>query len=241
MLDIHIIAETDDYLVLDKPAGVLAHPTARREAGTLAQWIKEQYPGVAKVGEDEKRPGIVHRLDRDASGVMVVAKTPAMFNYFKAQFQRREVVKEYLVLVHGKIKTDHGMIDFAIERGVSGRMAARPKIDLTKVKNVGKEQSGREARTEFLVEKRFARFTLLRVQIHTGRTHQIRVHLLAYDHPVVGDNLYFNRKLNRKKDKELGRLFLHAEKLCFKDLKEEKVCYEAALPKELEEFLKSVR
>ena len=127
MLDIHIIAETDDYLVLDKPAGVLAHPTARREAGTLAQWIKEQYPGVAKVGEDEKRPGIVHRLDRDASGVMVVAKTPAMFNYFKAQFQRREVVKEYLVLVHGKIKTDHGMILVVGGKDRDGPEASNPR------------------------------------------------------------------------------------------------------------------
>jgi len=240
-MDVRIIADADDYFVLDKPAGVLAHPTARGEAGTLAQWIKERYPGVAKVGEDEMRPGMMHRLDKEASGVMVIAKTPAMFDHLKAQFQRREVVKEYLVLVHGKLPADHGMIDFAIDRGAKGRMAARPKIDLTRVKNVGKEQPGREARTEFTVEKRFARFTLLRVQTHTGRTHQIRVHMLAYGHPVVGDDLYFNRKLNRKKDQELGRLFLHAEKICFKDLAVERVCYEAPLPVGLAEFLQTIK
>ena len=116
-------------------------------------------------------------------------------------------------------------------------MASRPKIDMTQLKNVAKKLTGKEAVTEFWVEKRFTRFSLLRVKIYTGRTHQIRVHMLAYNHPVVGDNLYYNIKLNRKKDEELGRLFLHARKLCFTDLKDKRVCFESELPKELKDFL----
>ena len=197
----------------------------------------KNYPKLKGVGEYENRPGIVHRLDREASGVMVIAKNQKMFDHLKNQFKKRETEKEYSVLVHGKIENDHGEIDFDIDRSKDGRMASRPKTNRLSLRTIMKIQFGKDALTEFWIERRFARYTLLKVQIHTGRTHQIRVHMLAFNHPVVGDTLYFNKKLNMTRDKELGRLFLHASHLCFRDLKDKKVCFELKLPSELDKFL----
>ncbi len=238
---ISIIADNADYLVVNKPAGLLVHPTLKGETETLTGWLVETYPEIKTVGDDLSRPGLVHRLDREASGVMVVAKTQEMFLHLKKQFQERTMEKEYKVLVHGKVAKDEGVIDFAIDRGEDGRMASRPKIDPLRLASVKHEQGGRDALTEFSVEKRFTRFTLLRVHIHTGRTHQIRVHMLAYNNPVVGDTVYMNKKLNLKRDIELGRLFLHATRLCFDDLAGARVCYGAKLPMKLEEFLKKLK
>ncbi|MEK7623973.1 MAG: RNA pseudouridine synthase [Patescibacteria group bacterium] len=238
---IQVIADADGYLVVNKPAGLLMHETTAHERDTLAHWLLEKYPEIRGVGEAPERPGIVHRLDKEASGLLVVAKTQAMFEHLKAQFQARTMEKEYLVLVHGIMPIEHGMIDFDIDRGSLGRMVSRPKIDPTSLTGVAKKQPGREAITEFFLEKQYTRFALLRVKIHTGRTHQIRVHMLAYNHPVVGDRLYFNKKLNRKRDLELGRLFLHATRLCFDDLEQKKVCCEAPLPEELKNFLEPLK
>lgn len=116
-------------------------------------------------------------------------------------------------------------------------MVARPKADLTTVRGVKHEQEGKDARTEFSVLKRFSRYTLLSVKIHTGRMHQIRVHMQAYGYPVVGDPLYFNKKLNRTLDKKLDRLFLHAARLCVADLQKERRCFEDGLPGELQNVL----
>ncbi len=232
---------------------MLVHPTQANEKGTLADWLVKKYPEIKNVGDSHSpctpslaegenlRPGIVHRLDKDASGLLVVARNQQMFEHLKRQFQDRAVEKQYLVLVYGKIPSNEGIIDFEIDRGQEGKMVARPKLDKLKIKNVGKEQPGREAITEFWVEKRFSRFTLVSVKIHTGRTHQIRVHFFAYGHPVVGDRLYFNKKLFKKSDKKIERLFLHAEKLCFNDLDGEKKCFESALPEDLQLFLKNLK
>lgn len=240
-MNINIIADKDAYIVVEKPSGLLAHETSAGETETLSRWIIEKYPEISYVGEDAKRPGMMHRLDKEASGIIVIAKTQEMYNLIKKQFQKRTIEKEYIVLVHGIISADHGVIDFDIDRGREGRMASRPKTDALRVKNVPHIQKGKEAITEFFVEKRFARFTLLRVKIHTGRTHQIRVHMLAYNHPVVGDKVYVNSKLNLKRDKELGRLFLHAARLCFDDLKGSRVCYESPLPENLLLFLAKLK
>jgi 23S rRNA pseudouridine1911/1915/1917 synthase len=224
-----IIADTADYIVLNKPSGMLTHPTMAHETNTLADFVTAQYPQIKNVGEDPARPGIVHRLDKEASGLIVVAKTQVMFNTLKEQFKNRSINKEYTALVHGQVARDWGEINFRISRSkTSDRMAALP---------TNETMQGKEAKTEFTVEKKFINFTLLRVKIYTGRTHQIRVHFLAYDHPLVGDPLYFQKKQKRTWDNKLGRLFLHSSKLDFTDLAGERKKFESVLPKKLADFL----
>lgn len=238
--EVEILKETDDYIVFNKPSGLLVHETEAHEPVTLAAWLLHHYPQLEGVGENPTRPGIVHRLDKEASGVLVVAKTQAMFDSLKEQFKTRTIEKEYRVLVQGVVEKDDGKIDFAIDRGSEGRMVARPHMEKLSLKNVSKVQEGKEALTEFVVLQRYINYTMLSVRIHTGRTHQIRVHFYAYNHPVVGDTLYFQKKLE-KFNKGIGRLFLHSYKLGFTDLSGEKVEVIAPLPEKLEEFLKKIK
>lgn len=231
--EVKIISETPDYIVVEKPIGMLAHPTMAGEKNTLANFIIKKYPGIKHVGDDPTRPGIVHRLDKEASGLMVIARTQKMFNHLKEQFKNRSILKEYFALVHGKLARDWDEINFPISRSeTADRMAAIPESEAAR---------GKEAKTEFLVEKKFVNFTLLRIKIHTGRMHQIRVHLLAYNHPLVGDPLYFQKKQKRIWDEKLGRLFLHSTKLGFTDLEGNKKEFESPLPQELQEFLKLLK
>ncbi|MEK7625662.1 MAG: RluA family pseudouridine synthase [Patescibacteria group bacterium] len=227
-----IISKTPDYLVIEKPTGMLTHPTMAGEAVSVATWAAKKYPGLKRVGDDPKvRPGIVHRLDKEASGLLVVARTQKMFDHLKEQFKNRTIEKEYLALVHDRVAKDWDILNFPIARSeTSDRMAARPL-------NEGTTEGQKEAKTEFLVEKRFVNFTLLRITLHTGRMHQIRVHLLAYNHPLVGDPLYIQKKRKRAWDDKLGRLFLHSTKLSFTDLKGFKQTFESPLPPELQSFL----
>ncbi len=234
---ISVIHENPDYLVVMKPAGLLVHPTMAEEPVTLTSWLLKHYPDVQGVGEDPVRPGIVHRLDRHASGLLVIPRTQPMYKHLKKQFQDRVIKKNYTVLVHGTLENDYDSIDFAIDRGHDGKMVARPKLNQIKLDTVDDIQEGKESLTEFTVTQKFTRYTLLDVRIHSGRTHQIRVHMYAYAHPVVGDVLYFNKNLYRKSDLELGRMFLHATKLCFTDLSDEEKCFEAELPEELQTYL----
>lgn len=237
--------ETDDYLVIEKPAGILTHPITDTKTRvtlastpTVAGWIVREYPKLWGVGEYANRPGIVHRLDKETSGLLVVAKNQQMFEALKDQFKKRSIEKYYWALVHGKVAENHGTIAFAIDRGASGRMVSRPKVGKITLKNVAKLQHGKEAATEFWVEKRLVNFSLMNIQLHTGRTHQIRVHFFAYNHPVVGDPLYRNKKLNSKYDTALGRIFLHAYRICFNDLNGERHCFESKLPDELANFIR---
>ncbi len=235
-----MIKEEEDYLIVEKPAGLLVHPTQANEEDTLAGRIINAYPEIKGVGEGSVRPGIVHRIDRDASGLLVIAKNQEMFDHIKAQFKTRTVKKEYDVLVYGHMERPEGTIDFDIDRGKDGRMVSRPKIELN-LKNVGKVQDGKQAITDYKVEKEFARYSMIKAKIHTGRMHQIRVHMFAFNHPVVGDTLYENKKLIKKGDKKLKRLFLHASKLCFEDLSGKEVCFESKLPNNLESYLENIK
>ncbi len=233
---VKIVVETPDYVVVEKPSGLLTHPTEANEPVSLAGFIVAHYPEIATVGESEVRPGIVHRLDKETSGLLVVARTQAMFEHLKTQFKDRTINKEYRVLVHGKVAKDEDRIHFRLSRSkTSDRMAASPITDADGESNVGKE-----ALTEFWVEKRFINFTLLEVKIHTGRMHQIRAHFLAYNHPVVGDPLYFQKKRKRRWDDELGRLFLHSAKLGFIDLNGETQHFTSPLPTALQTFLQKL-
>jgi 23S rRNA pseudouridine1911/1915/1917 synthase len=186
--------EDDHLLVVDKPPGVIVHPARGHSAGTLAQALAGRVAG----GHDPRRTGIVHRLDRDTSGLLVVARTEAAYEALKEMLRRREITREYLGLVEGRPAARSGTIDAPLGR--DRRVRTRISSDT---------DEPREAITHFETEQAFEGFTLLRVRLETGRTHQIRAHLKAIGHPVVGDPEYGRPGLG------LPRQFLHAERLAF--------------------------
>ncbi len=230
---IEIIADNNDFLVINKPAGLLVHESAATPGETtLADWLVKKYPHVDHVGDDPARPGIVHRLDRDVSGLMVIAKNQDSFDDLKKQFQKRTINKYYTALVYGHLPKQTGEINFKIGRATVGfKMAARPE-----------NQEGKIAVTEYEVLKSFEHYDLVRLKIKTGRTHQIRVHLSAADHPVVGDNLYGNRVTKEKNKKlALNRIFLVARELSFTDLQGEVQSFTIDLPAGLQQILKNIK
>ncbi len=227
-----IIAETADYLIINKQAGVVVHGGEGIDKPTLTDALINKYPEISAVGDNPTRPGIVHRLDKEASGLMVIAKNNKMFALLKEQFQKQKVAKKYTALVYGKIGKESEEIGFPIARSAKGyKMAAHSK-----------NQGGRNAVTEFTAQKKFINYTLLKVKIKTGRTHQIRVHMSAYGHPVVGDNLYGTKK-TKEQNKKLGssRIFLHAEFLGFKDLQNKQREFKSKLPAEFKKILREIK
>ncbi|MBI5466442.1 MAG: RluA family pseudouridine synthase [Candidatus Kerfeldbacteria bacterium] len=225
-----VVAETPDFIVVDKPTGLVVHPAQGLHESTLADGLVAYYPDLANVGEDPLRPGIVHRLDREASGLMVVARTPAMFSYLKKEFQEHKVHKQYQALVVGQVSQPSGTINFPLARSKSksGKTAARPQ----------EAEDTKSAITHYDVLKRFQQTTLLNVTIATGRTHQIRAHLQALGYPLVGDKLYSHKKINFKGTP--GRLFLHATQLSFTDKEGIKHTFTSPLPTELQNFLNTL-
>ncbi|HZJ41596.1 MAG TPA: RluA family pseudouridine synthase [Patescibacteria group bacterium] len=244
-----IIFEDDNYLVINKPAGLIVHGAPGIDDITLADLLISKYPYIAEVGEDKLRPGIVHRLDKDVSGLMVIAKNNESFNHLKTQFKERDVNKTYLALVHGQIEKDDDNITFSIKRSKEGyKMAALPlNVDnlLTRRSPKSRDKGNidglfkaRPAETSFKVLKRYVNYTYLEVIIKTGRTHQIRVHFSAYGHPLAGDNLYCTKKSKVKNKKlNLGRVFLVASKLSFNNLKGQTNSFSIDLPEELKASL----
>ncbi|MBI5077042.1 RluA family pseudouridine synthase [Candidatus Falkowbacteria bacterium] len=229
-----IIAKTAAYLIVEKPAGLLVHATENSTAPTLADWLAKKFPEIKKIADSESlaradltfRPGIVHRLDRDVSGVMLIARNQAAFDYFKKQFQTKQVKKEYAALIHGELERDAGAIEFEISRkSGEGQMASHPK-------GSGK---GKPAVTEYEVERRFINYTLVRARPLTGRTNQIRVHFFAINHPIVGDSLYSTRDFKLKT--KVKRILLHATKLSFIDSNGVEKTYESAMPEKFFDFI----
>ncbi len=231
--DTQIIFETSDYVVVNKPAGIVVHPDNKYKQDTLIDWLLGKYPAIKGVGEAVERPGIVHRLDKDVSGLIVVALNQQMFEHFKREFQERRVGKEYWVLVHGVVKNDEGEIKVPIKRSkVKGVFVADSTFSV----------ESRTALTRYEVIKRYQHFTLLKVKILTGRTHQIRVHLSSIGHSVAGDKLYATHDVRvKKKGVSLGRLWLHAAKLSFNDLNFQRQQFEIGLPAELKDFLTQLK
>lgn len=226
-----IVSETDDYLVINKPAGLLVHPTDKNEDDTLVNGLLACFPDIKNVGEENLRAGIVHRIDRGVSGVLVVAKTQKMFGHLKEQFKNRTVKKIYLALVYGELSDTSGKIDFPI--GINkhaGKMAARPKST---------DIESKSAVTLYEVLKQFQHYGFLKVEIKTGRTHQIRVHLNALGYPIVGDEIY--RPKNLKTRINLDRIFLHAHILGFNDLNGEWKEFTCEMPEELKRFLECLK
>lgn len=238
-----IVFEDADILVVNKPAGMVVHPTdyGGHVTGTLvnallyylqpkqkrAKHSKNVAPiSVLERGKDastvDRRPGLVHRLDRETSGLLVVAKTDIAKEKLTKQFAARTVEKEYLALVVGRLPTDTGRIDAPIARGATDRTRREVRV----------APDAREAVTEFAVAERFTDTTLVRVHILTGRTHQIRVHFASIHHPVVGDQTYGHPAVNAKHG--LTRQFLHAAKLSFvHPTTGQRVTFEVPLPTDL--------
>jgi 23S rRNA pseudouridine1911/1915/1917 synthase len=187
--------EDEHLLVVDKPAGVVVHPGRGNRTGTLAQALQ----GVGVGGEESWRAGIVHRIDRDTSGLLVVAKSDAVHRALKSLLAARKLRREYLALVDGHVEARSGTIDAPIGRDRRDRLLMSINTDVP-----------REARTHFEIERMLPEATLLRIRLETGRTHQIRVHMAAIGHPVLGDRAYGGRMAYG-----LERQFLHAARLAF--------------------------
>jgi len=221
-IPLNIIYEDDDLLVIDKPAGLTVHPAPGHPAHTLVNAILSHFPSLADVS-DSLRPGIVHRLDKDTSGVMLVAKNRTAQQNLSDQFKAHSVDKVYIVLVKGRLTPEEGIIEAPMGRDPHNR------------KRMAVVTEGREARTEYRVIKYIGNYTLLEVMPDTGRTHQIRVHLSAIGYPVVGDSVY------GVKSPHLARQFMHASRLGFKlPSTGEYVEFESELTPDLEQALKDI-
>lgn len=204
---LEIIDETPDYLVINKPSGLIVHPDSIQQTGTLIDALLMHDPKIAKLGDDPERPGIVHRLDREVSGLMVIPRTQDAFDSLKKQFAEHSVDKRYLALVFGEVGPEEGDIKFRIARSkTKNRMAAHPEHET---------EAGKAAWTHFKTIGRFHNATLLDLTILSGRTHQIRAHLLAFNHPVIGDPLYKRTREDRKLI--APRILLQSVHLSFKD------------------------
>ncbi|MFH1075888.1 MAG: RluA family pseudouridine synthase [Pseudomonadota bacterium] len=233
-IPLDIIYEDDDILVVNKSAGTVVHPGAGNPDGTLANALLAHVPNLAGVG-DERRPGIVHRLDKDTSGCLVVAKNHEAHEALSQQFKERTLTKVYLALVYGSLKEKSGTISLPI---------GRHPVDRKKMSTNSK--NGRPSETIWKVKKIFRHLSLLEINLKTGRTHQIRTHMAAINHPIVGDSTYGGEhpwtKISSKKLIEslegVERQMLHAWKLSFKHPKTgEKVSVEAPIPNDIQNLL----
>jgi 23S rRNA pseudouridine1911/1915/1917 synthase len=235
-IPLEILYEDDDVIVVNKPAGMIVHAGAGHSRGTLVNALLHYRDKLSTAG-GELRPGIVHRLDRATSGVLLVARNDAAHQKLSDEFRARKIDKRYIALVHGKLERDAGRIELAIGRDPRRRtrMAARKTGTLSRA---------REARTDWRVLARLDGFTLVEIDLHTGRTHQIRVHFSALRHPVVGDSLYGAAKELRAGKillPPLQRNFLHAARIGFTQPSSgERVVVRAPLPAALHCFVKEI-
>jgi len=237
----HIIHEDNHYIVINKPSGLIVHGDGRTEEPTLVDWLLEHCPDIKDIGESWEneagtvilRPGIVHRLDRDTSGVMVIAKTDQMFEQLKKQFKEHKIKKEYRAYVYGSIKNDTGTIDAPIGKSRSNfRMWSASR---------GARGQLRDAITDYKVLERFTNiqgneFSYVQFMPQTGRTHQIRVHAKFLNHPLVADALYAGKNI---KNGTLGfdNQALHARAISFVDTTGACVAYTAPFPEGFEDVI----
>ncbi len=223
-IPLDILFEDDQLIILNKTAGLVVHPAAGHAQDTLVNALLSHCPKLASL--DDERPGIVHRLDKDTSGVMVVAKTQGALQNLQQQFKARSVQKIYLALVHGQPQAPQGIIDVPLGRHPQRRqqMAALA--------------SGRPARTRYALLQQWKDYSLLKLELETGRTHQIRVHLAWLGNPVVGDTVYGRRKNSLS----LSRQFLHASQLSLEHpLTGQRLTFKAPLPPDLKAALDQCR
>jgi 23S rRNA pseudouridine1911/1915/1917 synthase len=229
-IPLDIIFEDEDIIVVNKPAGMVVHPAQGHRTGTLVNALLAHYPDLATLIQADaslaNRPGLVHRLDRDTSGLMIVARQRTILHRLQQQFKSRTVEKIYLALVFGQPEAPEGIIDVPLGRDPHHRQKIAPRTD------------GRPARTRYRIIEDFHDYSLLEVYLETGRTHQIRVHLAWLKCPVVGDTVY-GRKKNRL---GLDRQFLHAWRLRFQHPRSGEVMqFEAPLATDLQIVLDQLR
>lgn len=235
-MPISIVYEDEGFLVINKPAGVITHPkNINDNQPSVCDWVEKNYPELKNIGEPFDasgqplpRHGIVHRLDKDTSGLIIIAKNDTTFTYFKNLFQTRAIRKTYLALVNGKLKEKSGTIVAPL-----GRIGMKRTTHLTGKKLI----DGKEAVTQYKVVKEYSDYSLLEVSPKTGRTHQIRVHLKSIGHPVAGDPVYGSGAKNKS---EPLRLFLHAFRLEFTSPDQKGLTIEADLAEDLQNFLNAL-
>ena len=226
-IPLDILFENDDLIVINKPAGMVVHPALGHASGTLVQAVLGYAPEIEGVG-GIKRPGLVHRLDQNTSGVIMLAKNDRAHQFLQGQFQARSVDKQYLALVDGRPPTPQGRVEVAIGRDSKFRQRMAPALD----------RDGKEAISEYFTQEVFPEHTYIKVSILTGRTHQIRVHMAFLGCPVVGDTVYGRKNPSIK----IQRQFLHAFRLSILiPGDEEKRTFEAPLANELFEVLDLLR
>ena len=233
-IPLNILFEDKNYAIINKPTGLVVHPGAGHRTRTLVHAMLHYFKKLSTISGDD-RPGIIHRLDKDTSGILVIAKTDEAHRNIAKQFEDRSVEKTYIALAHGHLNPKHGTIEAPLNRSEKNRQ----KISVTS------RPGSRHAITHYDVEAYFNAplpSSLLKIRIETGRTHQIRVHLQAIDHPVLGDPKYGNRKANQEiKEQGLTHQFLHAAELSFRSpTTNKKVSYVAPLPDELDQILKKM-
>ena len=218
--------EDDHIIVINKKAGMVVHPAPGNLSGTLVNALLFHEPGIKEVGQDPFRSGIVHRLDKDTSGLMVAAKTKKALDFLQKEFKYRRVLKKYLALISGYISENKGEINLPI-----GRHPVKRKLMAINY------EKGKPARTCWKIIKRFKTACLVEALLKTGRTHQIRVHFYAIDYPLIGDLVYQPRRY-RKKKRITPRQMLHSQKLAFRHpYSGKKMQFEADLP---QDFLKTI-
>lgn len=225
---LEVVFEDDDYVVINKPAFLSVHPVPHSKKMTLVNALLYKYGNNLSSASDALRPGIVHRLDKDTSGCLIVSKNDAANRYFSEQFKKRSVKKVYVALLKGRLSPVSGMIKSPIGRSYKDHK----KMSVHTF-------NGRDAVTHYKVVKYFDDCTLVEVNIITGRTHQIRVHFSAIGYPIIGDDVYGDKKLNKVFKEKFGlcRQFLHARNISFNDPSGVSRSFEAPLPKDLENIL----
>ncbi|HXV26629.1 MAG TPA: RluA family pseudouridine synthase [Candidatus Paceibacterota bacterium] len=229
-MDLEIIYEDADLVAVNKPPGLTVHKTSAEDPQTtLADLAVRQWPEMAGVGEDPLRPGIVHRLDRDTSGIILLAKTQEAFAYLKSLFKERHIRKTYLALVNGSPNEPFGTVDLPVAR-IGAKTTTRTKGT--------RELVERSAVTDWKIRARYAGYTLLECMPRTGRTHQIRAHLKSLGTPIAGDPLY---SAGKPVPAGLDRPFLHAWKLEFTSPPGTALALEADLPSALQKVLDALQ
>lgn len=243
-MNIEVLYEDENFLAINKPSGISVHQTANNKEYSISDWVEENYPALIGVGENMSieykggqveisRPGIVHRLDKDTSGVLLIAKNQESFIYLKRQFKKRAIEKTYRTFVYGSLKDPVASLRTGKRGVIDAPIGRSPKNIRMWTAGRGSRGEAKDAHTEYTVIKRFQvkdePFSYLEVYPKSGRTHQIRVHLRYINHPVVSDPLYSN---NYPQALDFVRTALHASKIYFKDRNGKEIEIEAPMPED---------